>query len=231
MGASDANGALAGAFDPVNRALRISDDGLSSMPTPQAGDAGKVVTVNNAEDGFELDTPTSGASVPVPTTGDAGKVVTVNGAEDGYELDTPSGGGTVLGTAQIVAFSLTHGTIVRANGTAYAALTWPAQHYAPGIVLTPGNVEFAVDAHTSPGGFGLALQVFVKDIAGVDSADGITPGAAVPPGPYAGGSVHLDLVANPPSITGTDLSVDMDGNLVSAAGGVYSIVLLGELSD
>lgn len=81
----------------IARLHNLLDDGGGeggvSLPVPSSGDVGKVVTVNVAEDGYELDAV--GSDLPTPTSGDAGKVVTVNGAEDGYELDAAAGGGTV----------------------------------------------------------------------------------------------------------------------------------------
>lgn len=59
----------------------------TELPIPEAGDAGKVLTVNSDADGYELDVIP--AELPTPEAGDAGKVLTVNAAEDGYELDTP----------------------------------------------------------------------------------------------------------------------------------------------
>ena len=57
----------------------------TELPTPEAGDVSKVLTVN--EDlGYELDDVPS--ELPTPEAGDVGKVLTVN--EDlGYELDIP----------------------------------------------------------------------------------------------------------------------------------------------
>lgn len=56
----------------------------TELPVPAAGDAGKVLTVNAAGTGYELDAiPTE---VPTPEAGDAGKMLKVNSAETGYEL-------------------------------------------------------------------------------------------------------------------------------------------------
>lgn len=58
----------------------------TELPIPEAGDAGKVLTVNSDADGYELDTIPS--ELPTPEAGDAGKLVAVN--EDlGYTLDPP----------------------------------------------------------------------------------------------------------------------------------------------
>lgn len=58
----------------------------TELPIPEAGDAGKVLTVN--EDlGYELDAVPD--ELPTPESGDAGKVLTVNAGETGYELTTP----------------------------------------------------------------------------------------------------------------------------------------------
>lgn len=58
----------------------------TELPTPAAGDAGKVLTVNGDADGYELDVIPS--ELPTPEAGDAGKLVAVN--EDlGYTLDPP----------------------------------------------------------------------------------------------------------------------------------------------
>lgn len=59
----------------------------TELPVPEAGDAGKVLTVNADADGYELDVIP--AELPTPEAGDAGKVLTVNAGEDGYELTTP----------------------------------------------------------------------------------------------------------------------------------------------
>lgn len=56
----------------------------TELPVPEVGDAGKVLTVNNDADGYELDVIP--AELPTPGAGDAGKVLTVNADEDGYEL-------------------------------------------------------------------------------------------------------------------------------------------------
>lgn len=58
----------------------------TELPTPKAGDAGKVLTVNAAEDGYELDNV---GGIPSIGSGDAGKVITVNAGETAYELATP----------------------------------------------------------------------------------------------------------------------------------------------
>ena len=57
------------------------------LPTPGSSDAGKVLTVNSNADGYELDSIPS--EVPTPAAGDAGKVITVNSGSDAYELVTP----------------------------------------------------------------------------------------------------------------------------------------------
>ena len=57
----------------------------TELPVPEAGDAGKVLTVNDDADGYELDVIP--AELPTPEAGDAGKVLTVNADSDGYELD------------------------------------------------------------------------------------------------------------------------------------------------
>lgn len=59
----------------------------TELPTPEAGDAGKVLTVND-ELGYDLETA-PGDRLPETALADAGKVVTVNDAGDAYELDTP----------------------------------------------------------------------------------------------------------------------------------------------
>lgn len=59
----------------------------TELPIPEAGDAGKVLTVNEDADGYKLDDIP--AELPTPEVGDAGKVLTVNAGEDGYELKTP----------------------------------------------------------------------------------------------------------------------------------------------
>ena len=58
----------------------------TELPIPEAGDAGKVLTVNEDADGYELDNIP--AELPTPEAGDAGKVLTVNAGADGYELDS-----------------------------------------------------------------------------------------------------------------------------------------------
>lgn len=72
----------------------------TELPIPEAGDAGKVLTVNSDSDGYELDVIPS--DVPTIAAGDEGKVITVNSGEDGYELTTPlsaSDVSTAIGTA------------------------------------------------------------------------------------------------------------------------------------
>ena len=57
----------------------------TELPIPEAGDAGKVLTVNSDADGYELDVIP--AELPTPEAGDAGKVLTVN--EDlEYDLES-----------------------------------------------------------------------------------------------------------------------------------------------
>lgn len=46
-------------FDAASGTWKAGHSG-TSVPTPTTGDAGKVVTVNGAEDGYELDTPSGG---------------------------------------------------------------------------------------------------------------------------------------------------------------------------
>lgn len=105
-------------------------DGTGKMRrlVPGTGDGGKLLAVNNTEDGFELvaaaENPlpaiTSGdagkalivnpgedgylwgelpSPLPAYGVGDAGKVLAVNGTEDGVEWVTPSGGGGGLPTS------------------------------------------------------------------------------------------------------------------------------------
>ena len=60
-----------------------------NLPSIVGGDAGKILRVNGAEDGYEL----AESDLPRIVGGDAGKILRVNGAEDGYELaesDLPS---------------------------------------------------------------------------------------------------------------------------------------------
>lgn len=54
----------------------------TELPTPAAGDAGKVLTVNGDSDGYELDVIPS--ELPVISEGDAGKVLGVS--DDAYAL-------------------------------------------------------------------------------------------------------------------------------------------------
>lgn len=56
----------------------------TELPIPEAGDAGKVLTVDD-ELGYEL--ATIPAELPTPEAGDAGKVLAVNESEDGYKLE------------------------------------------------------------------------------------------------------------------------------------------------
>lgn len=58
----------------------------TELPIPEAGDAGKVLTVNSDADGYELDNV---GGIPSIASGDAGKVITVNAGETAYELATP----------------------------------------------------------------------------------------------------------------------------------------------
>ena len=58
----------------------------TELPIPEAGDAGKVLTVNSDSDGYELDNV---GGIPSIESGDAGKVITVNAGETAYELATP----------------------------------------------------------------------------------------------------------------------------------------------
>ena len=57
----------------------------TELPVPEAGDAGKVLTVNSDADGYELDVIPN--ELPTPESGDAGKVLAVNAGETGYELE------------------------------------------------------------------------------------------------------------------------------------------------
>ena len=57
----------------------------TELPIPEAGDAGKVLTVNSDSDGYELDNV---GGIPSIESGDAGKVITVNAGETAYELDS-----------------------------------------------------------------------------------------------------------------------------------------------
>ena len=61
----------------------------TELPTPEAGDAGKVLTVNAAEDGYKLDAIPK--EVPDTAAADAGKVPTVNAGGTAYELSFPAG--------------------------------------------------------------------------------------------------------------------------------------------
>lgn len=58
----------------------------TELPIPEAGDAGKVLTVNSD---LEYDLESVPSEVPTPAAGDAGKVLTVNAGATDYELDTP----------------------------------------------------------------------------------------------------------------------------------------------
>lgn len=58
----------------------------TELPTPESGDAGKVLTVNSDSDGYELDNV---GGIPSIAAGDAGKVITVNAGETAYELEAP----------------------------------------------------------------------------------------------------------------------------------------------
>lgn len=58
----------------------------TELPIPEAGDAGKVLTVNSDSDGYELDNV---GGIPSIAAGDAGKVITVNAGASAYELATP----------------------------------------------------------------------------------------------------------------------------------------------
>lgn len=73
-------------ISPVTRMEYFLGKAANEVPKPDGvSDAGKVLTVNAAGDGFELDTPGSG--LPAYTSADKGKVLTVgegSGTEDKY---------------------------------------------------------------------------------------------------------------------------------------------------
>lgn len=81
--------------EDAGRILKVANDGESvgwadapeELPSIETGDAGKVLAVNQTEDGTEWVTVQSGTDLPVIVSGDAGKVLTVNQTEDGMEWD------------------------------------------------------------------------------------------------------------------------------------------------
>lgn len=68
-------------ISPVTRMEYFLGKAANEVPKPSGvSDAGKVLTVNAAGDGFELDTPDSG--LPAYTGSDLGKVLTVGGTSE-----------------------------------------------------------------------------------------------------------------------------------------------------
>lgn len=65
----------------------------AKFPEITPGTTGYAITVNAAEDGFQLSEVGGGSSLPAIGESDAAKVVSVKADLSGYELTTPTGGG------------------------------------------------------------------------------------------------------------------------------------------
>lgn len=87
-------------------------------PTIKTGDTGKLVTVNGAEDGFDLSSPPT--ALPAISGGDALKVLRVNAGETAYELATPDDFGITHST-ESSAFSVTN---TQLSGTQYVTVNF-----------------------------------------------------------------------------------------------------------
>ena len=86
-------------ISPVTRMEYFLGKAANEVPKPEGvSDAGKVLTVNAAGDGFELDTPDSG--LPAYTGADLGKVLTVGGTSEnpaaGWEVASGGNSGITL---------------------------------------------------------------------------------------------------------------------------------------
>ena len=136
-------------IEPATRLEYFMKKAANEVPKPAgSSDAGKVVTVNEDGDGFELSDVDPGLP-EISGVSDAGKVVSVNSAGSSYELTTPSSGGVdVIEMPQAMESEL-QGIIANA-GTAAAA---------------SGN-DFGTDAITNATpAFKSALFDAVKDYA------------------------------------------------------------------
>lgn len=105
----------------------------TELPIPEAGDAGKVLTVNDELE-FDLETA-PGDRLPETALADAGKVVTVNAAGDAYELDSLPDL-TVYQTKEDNSLQTTADTVVGAINEVNTAITQRTPKFIGSLIRT-----------------------------------------------------------------------------------------------
>ena len=91
-----------------------------------------------------------------------------------------------------------------------------ANAFAPG-----GTATQLTGVPVSPVAVAAEIALSITDIAGANTLN-----ASQTADPVAAGNSSTDLFGVSPTITGADLSVDVSGNVISAAGGIYYIQVL-----
>lgn len=159
----------------------------TSVPVPTTGDAGKVVTVNGAEDGYELDTPSGGTQirgadvVDGAFTASGASAVAAAGTGDGstatggvLNLSAGAAGDTFGQGALGASLQLTPGTFTEDGSQSFGGAVNMNAGYADLSTSNVGGfVTIAAGGATGAGGSGGVVAIY-----GGSGSDGAASGSA-----------------------------------------------------